>query len=120
MKLSQQNDFPALAFHRRLERGESTVACEFPHKPSLPHPSAQAERNRCADAVAEHDNDKSPPQTEEKTAADTHNTAGQKQNITKREKQWVTKPACWPHLDHVSLRRRNKIDNREKTRQPNE
>src|SRR6266852_766703 len=96
MQLAQENDFPSLTFHCWLQHSERWVSRELSAQPSPTKPSAKCKRNRRTDAVAKKDNEKTPPQSKEKAAPDTHDPARQEQEITSGKKQRITKHAPRP------------------------
>ena len=67
------------------------------------NPSTQGKRNCCGYNVPGEYDEKSPPQPEEKTATDGQHTSGQKENVTRRKKQWITNRSPWAPRSHTLL-----------------
>src|SRR6476660_4656085 len=112
MQLTQENDLPALAFNGGAQCADRWVSGKFSLKPPPGDRSAQRKRNsRRHDVACKHD-EKSPPQTEEKTASYSKDGARKPRDITERKKQRIAhrRPSAPAH--HLLLQHLDKIDNR--------
>src|SRR5262245_25876237 len=103
MKLTQQNNLPALALYRRPQCAQHRVLGKLLLKPSPGDPPTKGKGNRCSNEVANQHDQKSPPQSKKETSADGKNTTGKKKDITSRKKQRVANRSPGPPAHHKLL-----------------
>ena len=109
MHLAQEDDLPAVARDRRVERGPFAVLQEFPRDPSAPEPAAEQEGERRAADVAEEVQREAPPQPEEEPAADGEHAAGKQEHIARGVEQRVKDAAPEFHRADLLLRAQDVI-----------
>src|ERR1041385_8236781 len=110
MQLTEQDNFPTLLIDRRFEGHKCLVAGQFAFQPLPSKRTTNEKRNRCADNIAEQRDREAPPETKEKTGADTQYAARQQQHIAARIKERVTDRAPRTPSHHVLLHVGENID----------
>src|SRR5262249_27272708 len=112
MQLAQENYLPAFAFHGGTKRLQFRISCELSPKPAPRNETAQCKRNRRGHNVTRKYNEKSPPQTKEKTASHSKDAARQQQDITSCKKQRVANPCPSAPTHYTLLQGCDESDNR--------
>src|SRR4051794_12996272 len=103
-----------------MQRFECCILPKLSFQPSLTKPATNHECDRCASHVAHQRDGKPPPETKEKTAADTQHSAWQEQDIAARVEQRITNRAPDTPMHHVLLHVLQPFRERKKARQDRE
>src|SRR5207244_2995642 len=80
-------------------------------------PATQRKRNGRADTVADKHDEKPPPKSKEKAAANAQDSTRQEQNIAQREEKWVTDPGPSAEVHDALVESLNGVDERKATPQ---